>query len=552
MTKPYKFLFTCVGRRVELIQVFKNESIRNNIDLIIYGTDYSTSAPALFFCDEKREICKISDSNYINELLKICKDENIDLVIPTIDTDLLLLSQNKNEFLKIGTRVLISDEDKIQICRDKRKTADYFNDCGLLTPKTYDNVEKYNKGFPCFIKPLNGSSSINAFKVENAADLQLFSSRVDDYIIQPYIHGIEYTVDIFCDFNGNATCITPRIRLAVRSGEVLKTQISNDSQIIEECKLLTEKFKPCGPITVQLIHEQTTGKNYYIEINPRFGGGAPLSILAGANSVRVLFDLLGDNSDNNLKNELITAENDLIYCRFDQSICINGKSDQKCIEKYKAVIFDLDDTLYSEKEYIRSGFKSIEASLSDVTNIADKLWDAFLRGESAIDYVLKCEGIYSDELKDKYLNIYRYHLPNINLYEGLQELLILLKSSGIKVGIITDGRPEGQNAKIDALGIRNLVDEIVITDELGGIQFRKPNDIAYRIMQNRFGFPYETMIYVGDNPRKDFIAPLNLGMGCIYFRNMEGLYSKTSSSCEMIDSISQLIDRIKNITTHNL
>ena len=97
-------------------------------------------------------------------------------------------------------------------------------------------------------------------------------------------------------------------------------------------------------------------------------------------------------------------------------------------------------------------------------------------------------------------------MPEIELYDGVRNLILNLKKKGIKVGIITDGRPEGQHNKIIALGLDDLVEDIIITDELGGTQFRKPNDIAFRIMQNRWRTPFEQLVYVGENPNKDFFG----------------------------------------------
>ena len=114
---------------------------------------------------------------------------------------------------------------------------------------------------------------------------------------------------------------------------------------------------------------------------------------------------------------------------------------------------------------------------------------------------------------------------------------------GIKVGIITDGRSIGQRKKISALGLDELFDEIIITDELGGVQFRKPNDIAFRIMQCRWGIPFERIVYVGDNAEKDAFAPLQLGMKYIWFQNGDGLYNSKSDICLEILSIDK-IDRV--------
>lgn len=109
-----------------------------------------------------------------------------------------------------------------------------------------------------------------------------------------------------------------------------------------------------------------------------------------------------------------------------------------------------------------------------------------------------------------------------------KNLILNQKKKGIKVGIITDGSPEGQLNKIIALGLNDLIDDIIITDELGGTQFRKPNDIAFRIMQNRWRSPFEQLVYVGENPNKDFLAPRQLGMRWLYFKNKEGLYSNSN------------------------
>lgn len=315
-----KILFTSVGRRVELMQAFRMAADEMGIELSIVGTDVTDTAPALFFCDETKIVCRISDEKYIPQLLAICQKDQIDCLIPTIDTDLLLLAKNKGKFEEIGTKVLVSDVEKVKLCRDKRFTADYFQSIGLKSPLPVDSIEKYNSGYPAFIKPKDGSSSVDAYKVGNIQDLEIYAEKVKDYIIQPYIDGKEYTIDIFCDYSGNPVYITPRERLAVRAGEVLKTRICQDEKMIEEMKLLISDYKPCGQITVQLIQDKTTGENYYIEINPRFGGGAPLSIKAGANSAKAVIKML---SGEKLEYKEKAAKDGAIYSRFDQSICIN-------------------------------------------------------------------------------------------------------------------------------------------------------------------------------------------------------------------------------------
>lgn len=197
---------------------------------------------------------------------------------------------------------------------------------------------------------------------------------------------------------------------------------------------------------------------------------------------------------------------------------------EKHLQDAEAVIFDLDDTLYSEKDYVRSGYEAVAAAFPQIENMAQKLWRAFEKRQPAIDVVLATEGFAVPENKEKALHLYRSHLPHIDLYPGV-ELLLQRLALQKKLGLITDGRPEGQRAKIRALGIEGYFQRIIVTDELGGPDFRKPNDVAFCLMQQALDVPFEKMVYIGDNAKKDFAAPQALGMQAIHFKNQDGLYT---------------------------
>ena len=537
-----RILFTGVGRRVELVQTFRNAASTLNRNLKIFGVDMSGTAPAFAYCDYSKRVCAMRDANYIPQLLDICKNNKIDLVIPTIDTDLQILADNKASFLDVGTMVLISSPEMIRICRNKNYTSQFFADCGLNAPIPTNDYTKYDGGYPAFIKPKDGSSSIGACRVDDEDELAFYATQIQEYVVQPFISGTEFTVDAFCDFNGNVVSIVPRERLAVRAGEVLKTKICMDKTIIREMGNLIEKFKPCGPLTVQLIRDNNSNIDYYIEINPRFGGGAPLSMKAGARSAETILRLLTGENVSDISTQSIA--DGAIYSRFDQSICINAGNSTAT----RGVIFDLDDTLYSEKDYVLSGFKAVSEYLGNL-EYTDKLWSFFEAGKLALDELLSEIGRQQE--KDNCLTVYREHSPKINLYQGIPDLLKAIKDANIRIGIITDGRVTGQKAKINALGLSELVDDIIITDELGGVRFRKPNDIAYRMMQTKWQIPYEEIIYIGDNPEKDFQAPCQLGMHTMLFRNKGGLYYDAHDVpivCNyVVDSLDEMLNRLQNI-----
>ena len=262
-----RILFTGVGRRVELLQAFRNAALVLNKDLKIYGADTDSTAPAFAYCDYSRKVVAMKDEKYIDNLLSVCEADKIDLIIPTIDTDLLVLAENRNKFETVGTRVMISAPDKIRICRDKNNVSRFFLDCGLHSPMPVNDRKDYNAGYPAFIKPKNGSSSINAFKAENAEELEIYAGQVEDYIIQPFVNGHEYTIDVLCDWCGHPITVVPRERVQVRGGEVLKTRIVLDEQMIDESIRLCAAFKPCGPMTVpQAVRYSIPYYDYTLEV----------------------------------------------------------------------------------------------------------------------------------------------------------------------------------------------------------------------------------------------------------------------------------------------
>lgn len=191
---------------------------------------------------------------------------------------------------------------------------------------------------------------------------------------------------------------------------------------------------------------------------------------------------------------------------------------EQYISDIDVVLFDLDDTLYSEKDYVRSGYRKI-ANYFNIPAFYDELWNVFEQGGKAIDEVLSKHNML--ECKTEALKIYREQEPEISLYPGVRDMLERIKKVH-PIGIITDGRPEGQRAKIKSLYLN--VDKIIITDELGGIEFRKPNPKAFELMQDYFNVPFDKMVYIGDNINKDFTGPKILGMQMIHFINNDGIY----------------------------
>ena len=316
----YNILILSAGRRVELVQSFQKAAKRLNIKSNVVAGDCSETAPAIYFADRKAILPRINEDNYVDEIINVCKREDIRIVIPTIDTDLLILSEERERIeSESGAVVLISSTDVISICRDKINTQKFLEENGFKIPKMYSE-EELDSGeleFPLFIKPKSGSSSINTFKVNNIEELATYRSLIKEPIVQDFMEGKEFTVDVFLDFDGNLITVVPRLRIATRSGEISKGKIIKDREIIEDIKRLVEVLKPIGHITVQLM--KTNKGIEYIEINPRFGGGAPMSIQSGADSCENLYRLLrGEKLEYNEN-----YRDNIMFFRFDNSICVD-------------------------------------------------------------------------------------------------------------------------------------------------------------------------------------------------------------------------------------
>lgn len=179
------------------------------------------------------------------------------------------------------------------------------------------------------------------------------------------------------------------------------------------------------------------------------------------------------------------------------------------------IVFDLDDTLYKEIEFLKSGFRFIveKLQLTQRELIYENMLRKYQSGEDAFDYI---KQLYCDIDKDSLLKWYRSHKPNICMNADTIACLNNLKERGIILGLITDGRSLTQRNKIEALKLDKFFnnDNIVISEEIGA---EKPSRKSYNYFSHKY--PQNKLFYVGDNSKKDFIAPNELGWTTIGLRD---------------------------------
>jgi carbamoyl-phosphate synthase large subunit len=285
---------------VGLVTAFRQAVQELRVQAALLGTDTTPLSSGLQSCDLGFLVTPVRCRGYVGQLLSIVATYGVRLLVPTVDLDLKVLSEHRGRFESLGCRVLVSGPKVIDICQDKRLTYRFLTRHGFDTPRTVPPRSVLagpggpTPSRPWVVKPWDGYASLNNVIVMSRPELAFFARRIAHAICQPYVRGKEYTCDVYVDGGGAVRTVVPRRRLEIRAGEVSKAQVVKDRAIMDRvADLAIALGAGPGVITVQLIVTDE-GRITFIEINPRFGGGAPLSIKAGADFPRwLLQEVLG-------------------------------------------------------------------------------------------------------------------------------------------------------------------------------------------------------------------------------------------------------------------
>ena len=310
-------LITSAGRRVSLVKSFQKTLQEYNREGKVFATDMAPQlSSACQVSDGYEVVPRVTDRSYIARLKEICQKHHISLIVPTIDTELSILAQVKEQFLQEDITIAISSQEVCDTFYLKDTTEAFFLEHGFDTPKEVDTEVC---DYPVFAKLNNSSCSIGAKVVHSQEEAKQMMQENPSYIFQEYIEAEEYTVDVFVDRYSNVISVVPRLRMEVRAGEVSKAKTVKDAQIIEEIKKLVSVLSGAyGCLTVQLFKKED--RIIFIEINPRFGGGYPLTYLSGANFA----DFLIKDCLEILLTYDESWKEDNIMLRYDAEVIVDG------------------------------------------------------------------------------------------------------------------------------------------------------------------------------------------------------------------------------------
>lgn len=316
-------LITSAGRRVSLLRAFKKELNEIDPNGKVLASDLNPlMSAACQIADDFFEVPRLNDPTYISFLIEECKKRSIDLIIPTIDTELAILAENEHKLAQNNIKAVISSTEFVRKCRDKRVIHDFFVSKGIAIAKEYP---KHNYELPMFIKPMDGSRSVDTFLIRSKEDLTDYHFENEKLMFLQYLDHDEYdeyTCDLYYGKDDKLKCAVPRKRIAVRDGEV-NTGVTEKNELVAYIKNNLGTIEGArGCLTAQFFKHRTEPKIYGIEINPRFGGGYPLSYLAGANYPKwILQEYLLNEA---IEEDFDCWENNLLMIRYDDEILVHG------------------------------------------------------------------------------------------------------------------------------------------------------------------------------------------------------------------------------------
>ena len=310
MNNELNILILSCGTRNKIIQYFKKELQGRGL---VIATDCSKLAPALYDADKYYIVPRMNEKGYLDLILKICKENNIKAVLSLIDPELSLLAEYKRDFLDIGAIPIISDYDIVEMCFDKYAMYKFFVQNGLKTVRSYIDKNEFYKDvkagvidYPVFVKPVRGSASININKVNSKEEIELLFSRFDNLIIQEFMDGTEYGVDVYIDIISNEpVAIFIKEKIKMRAGETDKSVSIKDEKLFELIRTFVKKAGFKGIIDIDIF--KVNGQYCISEVNPRFGGGYPHAYECGINVPRMIINNILGNANDDINNEYETG-----------------------------------------------------------------------------------------------------------------------------------------------------------------------------------------------------------------------------------------------------
>lgn len=315
--REVNLLITSGGRKGQLLHYFKYEL--GGVGKLIVA-DCDTTAPVLYLADNSYIIPSATDPSYIPTLKEICIKEEINAIISLLDSELSVLSKHKQEFKKMGIKIFISDYETIEVCLDKYATYCFIKRNGFNIVPTYIDLEKFKKDyylkkiqFPIILKPRYGSASLEVNKAANLQEVETIFEMNADILIQQYIQGQEYGVDVYVDeISKEVVSIFIKKKLKMTAGQIDKAVSIKNEKLQNYIIDFVKKLNIIGQADIDVF--EMGGEFYILEVNPRFGAGYLIAYQCGQNSPQYIMNNVCGHKN---KPEIVQYEENMYMMRYD-------------------------------------------------------------------------------------------------------------------------------------------------------------------------------------------------------------------------------------------
>jgi carbamoyl-phosphate synthase large subunit len=260
------------------------------------SADIDPHAPGLFLVDAEHRLLlpRGDDPSFTDVVLEICRERGVDVLVPTVDSELVPIAERRDEFATAGTSVLVAPARALQRCLDKWGLMQVV-DGSVPIPRSAPLGEDFDPAafeLPVLVKPRVGSGSRGVRRVDSWDALGAVRDR--SLLVQEYLPGPEYSLDVLATAEGEVRAVVPRERLRVDSGIAITSRTVHDDELEAVGARAVEAAGLTGVANVQVMRD-AAGTPRLIEINPRFPGTMPLTVASGVNMPRLaLGELLGE------------------------------------------------------------------------------------------------------------------------------------------------------------------------------------------------------------------------------------------------------------------
>ena len=319
-------LFCSVGRRGRLLRNVKETVGKTGL---IVGTDNQSTAPALQFCDRQYVVPRINDPEYVDIILKICKENNVKAITTLIDPEIEILANNAERFKAIGVTPLCPAPKSAIYCFNKYELYKYLVEKGIRTPLTFHDWDEFKSAlaegrisFPVFMKPVCGSGSVGAHKVHTIEQAEAYwNSGEHDYIIQELMTGGDCDADVYVDtISHKAVAAFSKRKIETRIGGASKTCSFKDPKLFKFIREICDAFEFNGPLDMDFFMKD--GEYYLSEINPRFGGAYLHAYGAGVDFIQLIV-----NNINGIENRVNIGnyDDDVLMLMYDDVVIAHAE-----------------------------------------------------------------------------------------------------------------------------------------------------------------------------------------------------------------------------------